>query len=104
MMRSISVALSSCLCLALILALYAPAAYPLEAIRLNLGRVETEFFTLVDLEASLQWHADDRLSLSLNAAEIQSSLIDAPISLHMDCPDAKWRAARLGGAGGWVEL
>ena len=90
---------------ALIIACFASSlALALEGMELNLGRVETEFFTLVDLEASLQWHADDRLSLSLNAAEIQSSLIDAPISLHMVCPDAEWREERLLCAEGWVEV
>ncbi|HLB30747.1 MAG TPA: hypothetical protein VJN91_04395 [Gammaproteobacteria bacterium] len=93
---------TSWLCLAF--ALYTPQAYALENIRLDLGRVETEYFTLTDLVAEIAWQADDHVSLLLRGDLVQTNPSATKTPIAIECQTAEWRDGGLNCAEGVLEL
>lgn len=81
-----------------------PGAFALSGIRVDLGRIETEFFTLTDLVAEISWQADDHVSLLLRGDLAQASPPAAKSPIAIECQTAEWRDGGLICAEGMLEF
>lgn len=80
-----------------------PGAFALSGIRVDLGRIETEFFTLTDLVAEISWQADDHVSLLLRGDLAQANPVATKSPIAIECQTAEWRDGDLTCAEGMLE-